>query len=146
MRISMAKESDVGGRCLVRWISTHSVEHTPLRCYPQDSMMREVNPAEEINARSERFDENFIGMERDTQSYFEEIRYCRQKNFQILPVLVHNHKIIGVTDAIANLQFPIQKLIELIHINVHEELACEIAERQTDAGLVLSMETINDFA
>ncbi len=104
-----------------------------------------MNPPEEIDARSECFDKNLIGVKREFQARFEKIRYRREKIFQAPLVLVHNHKVICVSDVMTNFQIALQKLIELIHVGVHKKLTREIAKRQADAGLALSMKTIDDF-
>lgn len=45
-----------------------------------------------------------------------------------------------------NPYYPLQELIKLVHINIREELASEIAERQADTCSAFCAETVNDFA
>ena len=58
---------------------------------------------------------------------------------------MQDHEIVGVSDAVFYFQFPFEKMIELVHVNVHQKLAGEITEWQTDTGLTRSMEAPHDF-
>ena len=107
--------------------------------------MREMDPAEKIDAGRESFDKNLIGMERELQPRFEKTTYRRQKIFQMPPVLMHDYEVVGITHAVADFQSPFEKLVEFVHINIHEELTREIPERQTGTRLILCVETAYDF-
>ena len=41
--------------------------------------------------------------------------------------------------------FPLQKVIKLIHVNIHQKLACKIAQRQADVRPVFGVETSDHF-
>lgn len=41
--------------------------------------------------------------------------------------------------------FPFQKVIKFVHVNVHQELTGEIAQRQTDVRLVFGVKTPDYF-
>ena len=104
-----------------------------------------MHPAEKVYTRSGCFYEYLVGMKRKLEPRFEKFGHRWQKIFQVSPVLVHDHKVVSITDAIADFQFPFQKLVELVHINIHEKLAREVPERQADVGLALRMEAVDDF-
>jgi hypothetical protein len=59
---------------------------------------------------------------------------------------MQNDEIVRVSDAVSDLHLPFQEMIELVHVNVHQKLAGEIAQRQADARPVFGMETSNHFA
>ena len=63
-----------------------------------------------------------------------------------MPAFMNNNKVVSIADAITNFRLSFQKLIKFIHINVYEELACKITEWQADAGPILRMKTVDDFA
>ena len=56
-------------------------------------------------------------------------------------MLMHNHEIVCVSDAIFYFQFPLEKMIELVHVDVDQELAGKIAKRQADTRTIFSVET-----
>ena len=64
MRIPVAKKSEIGINGFIRRILMQFFEYPPLCCGSQHPAMRKVNPTEEIDTGSERFNENFVGMER----------------------------------------------------------------------------------
>src|SRR3989344_3090775 len=107
--------------------------------------MRKVYPPKKIDAGRECFEKNLFGMERKLQTRFQEQRYPRNESFQIAPVFMQENEIIGVSYIVFYLQLSFQKLIKLVHINIHEELACEIPEWQTNAWFAFRMEAIDDF-
>lgn len=146
MRVPIAEQSAVGSGSPARRIFAHLPEYAPPRCGPEHPVMRKMNPAEEIDSRSVCLDEYLTGMKREFQPPLEKIRHCGHKIFQILLAIIHDHKIIGVANAIANFQFTFQKLIKFIHINIHKELARKIPERQTNTGTPLRMKAVDDFA
>ena len=49
-------------------------------------------------------------------------------------LLDQDGKIVGVTKVLLRANHVLHKLVKLVHIDVHEELGGEIAERETDAG------------
>lgn len=85
-------------------------------------------------------------MQGQLQSCFQKDGYFREKIFQIFFALVENNEIIGISDTISDFHFPFQKMVELVHVNVHQKLAGEIAQRQTDIRPVFGMETSDHFA
>ena len=84
-------------------------------------------------------------MEGKLQSHFEKLRYFREEIFQIFLVLMENDKIVRVSDTVSHFHFPFQKVIEFVHVNVHQKLAGEIAQRQADGRVIFSMETSDHF-
>lgn len=108
-------------------------------------MMRKMNPTKKINAGGKRFDKYLVRMKCELQPCFKKVRYLPQEIFQIFSVLGQDYKIIGVANAIANFQLPLQKLIECIHIDIYQKLACEIAKRQADTGHISCMKAVDNF-
>ncbi len=90
-------------------------------------MVREMHPAEEIDAGRPRFYKNLVGMQGQLQSRLQKCRYLREKIFQVFLALMQNHEIVRIPDAMGDFHFPFQKVIELVHVNVHQKLAGEIA-------------------
>lgn len=58
---------------------------------------------------------------------------------------MYDYKIICIPDAIAYIQFSFEELVKLIHVNIHEKLRSEVAERQTHSCPFGRMETINNL-
>lgn len=42
-------------------------------------------------------------------------------------------------------ELPLYELIELVHVHIHKELACEVTERKSDAVTGMNVETIDDL-
>ena len=59
---------------------------------------------------------------------------------------MQNHEIVRISDAMGDFHFPFQKVIELVHVYVHQELAGEITQRQADVRPVLGVKTPHHFA
>ena len=55
-------------------------------------------------------------------------------------------EIVGISDAILDLQLALEEMIELVHVHIHQKLAREIAERQTDPWSTLGMEASDHLA
>ena len=58
---------------------------------------------------------------------------------------MQNDEIVRVSDAMSDFHLPFQEMIEIIHVNVHQELASEVAQRQADVRPVFGMETPDHF-
>src|SRR3989344_6823099 len=63
----------------------------------------------------------------------KEILYAWQKRREPCVVNGEYDKIVGVTGVVFGFQFMLRKLVKLVHVYVHEKLACEIPERETFA-------------
>ena len=85
-------------------------------------------------------------MQGQLQSRFQKHRYFRKQIFQIFLALVQNNEIIRISNVVCDFQISFQKMIELVHVDVHQKLAGKITQRQTDMPFVLSMKTSNDFS
>ena len=88
--------------------------------------MRKMHPAEEIDAGRPRFYKHLVRMQGQLQSRLQKCRYLREKIFQVFLALMQNHEIVRIPDAMLDFHFPFQKVIELVHVNVHQELTGEI--------------------
>ncbi len=58
---------------------------------------------------------------------------------------MHKYKIIGKTDIVFCFQNSFHILIEFVHVDVHQQLAGEIAEWQANGGFANGTEAINDL-
>ena len=58
---------------------------------------------------------------------------------------MQNDEIVRVSDAMSDFHLPFQEMIEIVHVNVHQELAGEVAQRQADVRPVFGMETPDHF-
>lgn len=58
---------------------------------------------------------------------------------------MQQYKIICVPDIVSNLERSFHELVERVHINIDEELACEVSERKTDISPPICTETGNDL-
>ena len=59
---------------------------------------------------------------------------------------MQKNKVVGITDVVCHFQIALYKMIERIHVNVDQKLACEIAKRQPNARLAVGMKTPDDFS
>lgn len=59
---------------------------------------------------------------------------------------MQNDEIVRVSDAMSDFHLPFQKMIELVHVNVHQKLAGKIAQGQADIRSVFGMKTSDNFA
>lgn len=109
-------------------------------------MMRKMHPAEEIDAGRPRLYKNLVRMQGQLQSRLQKFRYLREKIFQVFLALMQNDEIVGIPDAMLDFHLSFQKVIELVHVYVHQKLAGEITQRQADIRPVLGVETPDHFA
>ena len=58
---------------------------------------------------------------------------------------MQNDEIVRVPYAMSDFHLPFQEMIELVHVNVHQKLAGEIAQGQADVRPVFGVETSDDF-
>lgn len=61
-------------------------EHFPPRRPPQDAMIRKMNPTEEVDTRSEGFNDHFARVEFEFESGLEKARNDRDKCDKIIPI------------------------------------------------------------
>ena len=59
---------------------------------------------------------------------------------------MQNDEIVGIPDAMGDFHLPFQKVVKLIHVNIHQKLAGEISQGQADVWSVLGVETSDHFA
>ena len=59
---------------------------------------------------------------------------------------MQNDEIVGVPDAMGNFHISFQKVVKLVHVNIYQKLAGEIAQRQADVRSVLRVKTPDHFA
>lgn len=85
-------------------------------------------------------------MQGQLQSCLQKRRYFREKIFQIFFAFMQNDEIVRVSDAVSDFHFSLQKMIELVHINIYQKLAGEIAQRQSDIRPVFGVETSDNLA
>lgn len=109
-----------------------TAKHTPLATRPQHAMVYEMYPAKKIYARGERLYRNLVRMQREPQLVQQEIVYAQQHLLKLAPISRKEHKIVRVPYIRFHLERMLHELVELIHIDIHEKLRCEISERKTD--------------
>lgn len=109
--------------------------HSPLRRVAQNAVVGEMDPAKKIGARGKRFDENLIGMELQLQPAFQKIFHFSENDFKPIAIRGKDDKIVSITDILFCAQMMFCKLVDFVHIDIHEKLGCQIAERQTVAWL-----------
>jgi len=85
-------------------------------------------------------------MQGQLKSRLEKCRYFREKIFQVFLALMQNHEIVRIPDAMSDFHFPFQKVVKLIHVDVHQKLTRKIAQRQAYVRPVLGVETPDYFA
>lgn len=73
-------------------------------------------------------------MEREAQARCQKYRYFRNKAFQIFSALMKHHEIIRVPDVVPHFQGSLYEVIERIHVDIHEQLARQVADWKTDAN------------
>lgn len=83
-------------------------------------MVRKMNPSQEINTRSERFDRNLVWMKFELQLHKKKILNAPQDIFQPPFVPRKHDEVIGVTDVVFSLKFMLHKLVKLVHIDIDE--------------------------
>lgn len=108
--------------------------------------MRKMHPAEEIDAGRPRFYKHLVRMQGQFQSRLKKCRYFREKIFQVFLALMQNDEIVGIPDAMFDFHFPFQKVIELVHVYVHQKLTRKITKRQADVRPVFGVKTPDHFA
>lgn len=62
----------------------------------------------------------------------------------MLSIRMQEYKIICVPNVVSNFELPFHKLIELVHVHIHEELAGEIAEWESDFSTIHT-EAVDDL-
>ena len=130
-RIAVREHSGVRSYGLFGRIYFQAAEHPFLACRSDDAMIRKMNPSEEIDARGEALDENLIRMKLELETVAEKLIDPQYEVFQIFLVAGKDREIVGITKIIFYFQLALHELIELVHINVHEELRRKITERKS---------------
>lgn len=133
IRVTVRKHSDVRGKGLLGRVIFQAAEHPSFARGPQDAMVGKMDPSEKIDAGSEALDKNLLWMKGELESFPKKPVDLRNKIFEILPVTGENREVVGVPEIILDLQFVLHELVEFVHVNVHEELRGEVAERQSRA-------------
>ncbi len=93
-------------------------------------MIGKMDPAQEIDTRSQGFDKHFIRMKRQSQVKLQERIYESQYIFQFFLVLGENHKIVSIANVVSGFDSVLHKLVELIEIDIDKELGGEVAKRE----------------
>lgn len=76
----------------------HLPEHAAFRLRPQNTVMRQQNAAEEINALTVFPDCHLARMQSEAQLTLEKMPNGREKIPQKSPIVRHDHEIIGVAN------------------------------------------------
>jgi len=129
-RISVLEHSGIRSDSLFSRMVFHTAEHPSFTRGSHDTMIWEMNPSEEINAGSEAFDENLVGMEREPEVAAEEHADLWNQFLKTCFILRENSKIIGIAQVAFQPQGLLHKLIEFIQVYVYEKLRSKISERQ----------------
>lgn len=104
--------------------------HPALARGAQYAMIEEMHPAEKVDAGGKRLDEYLARMERQRKRIAEKFRHARNEAFEPCPILAQYHEIVGVADIVPGFEPMLGELVEFVHVDVHEELRGEVAERQ----------------
>ena len=129
----MREHSRIRRHRLFGGIFSQAAKHSLLTRRPHDAVIGKMNPSEEIDARGEALDINFVGMKGKLEPLAKKCADLRHQIFQVPSVARKNREIIGVAEIIFYFQIAFHELIELVHIDVHEELRGKIAERKPHA-------------
>lgn len=69
----------------------------------------------------------------------------REKVCQILSSLMQNNEVIGVADITRNLKLSFYEVIKYVHVDIDQQLACEVTKRKTDTRLAVRMKASDYF-
>jgi hypothetical protein len=72
-------------------------------------------------------DFDFVGMEIQSQCLFQEIVYWTNEIFEVCFIMRHDDEIVGVPRVMFDFKRMLHKLIKYIHINIGEQLGCQIS-------------------
>lgn len=127
--VAVSEQSSVRRDGLRLGISLHFPQQFALRGRPDLSVIREMHPAEEVDARCDCLYAHLVFVQTELQSHVQKLMELREQVFKILFVGRHDRKIVGVSDIVFHFQFLLEIHVELVHVNVHEKLRGQIAKR-----------------
>lgn len=84
-------------------------------------------------------------MERKLQLRLQKFVDVRKQIFHMRTVRMKDHEIISISDVVSHFKLPFHKLIELVHVHVHEQLTCEITERQPYVACAIYTEAVDNL-
>ncbi len=143
---SMTQDSQVRLKCLLQSFLVdlslfkqldfliQLAKHSFLGSFAQCTVVRKRNVAEKINATSVCTYGDLAWMQLKVEMIVKEVLDFRDKVFQEIFVIRCNNKIISVANIIFNFQFFFHKLIKLIHVDIGEQLRCQITNRKPSSG------------
>lgn len=109
-------------------------KHSFLGSFTQCTVVRKRDVAEKINAASVCAYGDLAWMQLKIEIFVKKVLDFRDEFFQEIFVIRHNNKIISVANIIFNSQFFFHKLIKLIHVDISEQLRCQITNRKPSSS------------
>ena len=82
-------------------------------------MVGKMHPSEKVNAGSECFDRNFIGMKRKVEFYLQKTGDSRKKRFKVCFIFAQNHEIVRIADVATEFERMFDILVELVHVHIY---------------------------
>lgn len=82
-------------------------------------MVREMHPAEKINARGPCLYKHLVRMQRQLESCLQKFGNSRKQIFQVFFAFVQNDEIVRISDAMFDFQLALEKVVKLVHIHIH---------------------------
>lgn len=123
-------------------------KHSFLGSFTQCTVMRKRDIAKKVYATSVFTYGDFARMQFKIEMIMKKFLDFRDEVFQETFVSRHNNKIICVANIIFNFQFFFHKLIKFIHVDIGEQLRCQITDRKSFSSKQigrLSGKTLNDI-
>lgn len=141
----MSQQPHIRIQRLVAWILPQLSKHSLLGRGSKYPVIRKVHPSKEINARCERFQDDFLRIQAKVQFCLQKFCNLRQESGKKCSVRIQYHEIICVPDVMTYFEFSFHELIKFVHVDVHKELTREIPERKTDTHIVSNVKTFNNL-
>ena len=132
----MTNQSQVRTYGFLHRMLPYPFHHALLGRSPEHAMVGEMNPAKEIDAGGEGFDEELVRVEFELQFFPQEGSYTGNQALKPRAIRREKHEIVSVADVPSRPQSVFRELVKFVHINVYEKLGGEIAERESLPGRV----------
>ena len=59
---------------------------------------------------------------------------------------MNGNEIVGIADVMCDLQYPLHELVKFVHVDVHEQLASQVADGKAGIGFSFHMKTVDELA
>lgn len=90
-----------------------------------------MHPTEKIDSGSKSLYEHFVRMKGEFETIAKKSMYTWQERHELVSICGKKNEIVSIADVTPNLERVLRKLIELVHVNIHEKLRRKVSERQT---------------